>query len=159
MPDGSVTFDPIDMMFRLAGGDGITDFDLCQLRLAAKAWVKSNGEVSMERALKLPTTPEKHRQSQRDRWLVEAIKLLPEYHLPRSEKSNQAVIDRLELEWKEFVCRSAMWRLHRDNGEPPRDTAPFLRCLFFATSLNRGEALGGKQIKRHVGHVFDWKCP
>lgn len=152
MPGGFDLFDPVDMMYRLAAGGGITNSDLSHLQQAAKAWINSSGGVSLERSLRIPATPEKHRQSQRNRWLVEAIKLLPEYHQPRSEKSKQAVVDRLEQEWNEFVARG-MWRAHRDDSDPPSNTPPLSRCLFFATSLNRGKTLEAKQIKRQV-----WTC-
>lgn len=151
-------FDPMGMMARLADGSEITNSDLLHLRNAAKAWMTSSGDIPIERCLRLPQTPEKYRISQRNRHLCEAIKLLPEYHRPRSEKSNQAVIDRLESEWNAFASRG-MWRACRDDSEPPKDASPISRCLFFATSLNRGETLTARQIKRHVGHVFHWKCP
>lgn len=142
--------DPVEMVLRFATGTA-TPSDLKMFGRACRNWIDSNGGLALERCLHLPNTPEKFRLMQRDQWLCEALKLIP-------EKSLQAACNRLDHEWSEFLARG-LWRACRDDPEPPESASPLSRCLFFASRFNRGQNLEAKQIKRVAGHVFTFQCP
>lgn len=150
MQDEGAGVDPVAMIFRFAMGRA-TQSDLKNFGRACRNWIENNGDLALERLLHLPSTPEKFRLMQRDLWLCEAIKLIP-------EKSLMAAGDRLETEWAQFLARG-LWRFCRDDPEPPPTANPLSRCLFFASKFNRGESLEAKQIKRVAGHVFRPRCP
>lgn len=142
--------DPVAMVVRLASGKPNAS-DLVRLSLAARTWIDSNGDIPFERCLRLPTTPNDFRLMQRDQWICQAVKLLP-------EGSAWTASTRLAGEWSEFLARGP-WRLWRDDSDPPADASPLSRCLFYASRHNRGKCIGDKQISRIVGHVFTSKCP
>ncbi len=137
--------DPMDRVARVASGCLLSS-DLKWLSDAFSSWVKADGDIPLERCLHLPTTQTAMRLMKRDRWICEAISLLPEREVwPAST--------RLAAEWNEFIARGP-WRFWRGESDPPADAAPLSRCLFYATSHNRSASVGEKQICRIAGHLF-----
>lgn len=135
-------------VIRLAMGTA-TPADYAHVSRAAKTWLSSNGDVPFERSLRLPTTPDSFRRMQRDRWLCKAAK-----RIPAAGSWNGA--EALLLEWDRFLSRGP-WRDWRDESDPPEWAEPLSRALFYASSFNRGQSLGLRQIWRIARHVFESK--
>jgi hypothetical protein len=125
--------------------------DLKWLADAFGSWLKVDGDIPLERCLHLPTTQNAFRVMKRNQWICDAIALLPDRDL-------WVASTRLATEWNEFIARGP-WRFWRGESDPPADASPLSRCLFYATSHNRGLAVGEKQISRIAGHLFSQKCP
>lgn len=120
--------------------------DLDCMARAMQAWMSGKGDVSLERCLRLPNTPESFRSMERDHWLCEAAK-----HF-KTLGSWPASI-KLADEWAAFISHGP-WRLWRDDCDPPADASSLSRCLFYATRCNRGRSVGERQVNRIIRHTF-----
>jgi hypothetical protein len=141
--------DGVARIVRLASGKASSE-DLRFLGMAARTWIDSDGEITFERCMRLPTTPDAFRCMQRDRWLCEAAGRL-------GGASAWAMSCAVSDQWAVFVARGP-WREWRDDADPPKHASPLSCALFYASHFNRGNSLGARQVHRIVRHVFDSKC-
>lgn len=137
-------YDPWRSCARLADGKA-TVADLAWVGRAFSAFLCGNGTISLERCLRLPSTPTAWRIFHRNTWLCKAAFLI-EGSGPKQ----------LETEWNTFISRG-FWQSWRVDEHPPEYATALNEALFYATRLNRSESLGEKQIDRITRHVFQVK--
>lgn len=118
--------------------------DIERLGRAADAYHAGRGEVSFDRCLGLRGRHESWRIGQRNRWIARAASLMP-----RTVGVEWLPYVKLEETWCAFIA-SGPWRRWRDDACPPKSASALERALFFASTHNRGEHLGAKQIRRIV---------
>jgi hypothetical protein len=129
---------------RAAAGDRSDDV-FTWLTGGLQAWLRADGEVSLERCLRLPRSRDAQRRARRDRALRRAAQLVPRL-------TARATYIALETEWGRFVC-GPLWAAWRDDDEPPAGTSELHRLLFIASREHRSSARGTlvwRQLQRIV---------
>ena len=112
------------------------------IRSGFSAWALCGGEVSLERCLHFPNTPNRVRLVQRNAWIRRAASLM-------KCRSSHAAAAALEAELFRFVTRGR-WAQLQDLKAPPEGLATLTVCLFHIARLNEGETLSSKQIHRVI---------
>lgn len=134
---------PVELAAKLANGDP----DPRVLRWAEEGFAvffRHGGMIPLERCLCLPGA-QGLRLAQRNIWLVQAAKLLPNVHS-------------LAHEYDTFLS-SGPWRAWRGLSAAPDGTSKLRIALFHAAKANNGKSLSVKQIRRIVGHKYTQQCP
>ncbi|MDP3669571.1 MAG: hypothetical protein Q8R69_07775 [Telluria sp.] len=144
----------------IAGADGPDQLKACMRFIDGKptaddvAWIGRGiaaflgdmGSIPLERCLRLPTTHNALRKLRRDEWLRKAASLL-------DVDGSWIGAQKLETEWNKFIDRGP-WQHWRDDESPPPHSSALNEALFYATRLNRSQALGVKHLSRIVGDTF-----
>lgn len=141
--------DPLSRMVRMANGQ-FTPEDRQALQRAFTAYIESDGGLSLERCLHVPTTWKAWRRMKRNYWLCQAAQ-----HIDATGVWTGCVS--LENEWEAFISRGP-WRQWRDDARPPEDASQLSAALFWASRNNQGQALVARQLSRFVRHIFEAKC-
>lgn len=142
--------DALEMIERIAAGDFAPDV-LRRLREGTSAWLLAGGEVSLERCMRLPNTPKRMRQAQRNEWIRRAA-------LMTGEHTSYAAAQKLEEELSRFLSRGP-WLQLRAMPAPPPGLGRMSQALFHVARLNDGDSLSSKQIHRVIRRSFNEKCP
>lgn len=145
---GTSDHDPWKSCARIADGKA-TDADLAWVGRAFSAFLCGNGEIPLERCLRLPSTHTGWRKFHRNTWLCKAASLI-------DVGGSWGGPKQLEIKWNKFISRGP-WQAWRDDEHPPEYATKLNEALFYATRLNRSDSLNVKQISRITGHVFQVK--
>lgn len=141
--------DALEMVQRIAAGDMGPDV-AHWLQHSVSTWLRSGGEVPLERCMHLPNTPKRLQLVRRDAWLIGAAELIP------GSSANQ-VAEELSDHLAAFLSHGP-WRHWRDLQDAPPGASGLRTALFYVAKFNDGEGLSAKQVWRIVGHRFDQKC-
>lgn len=154
-PSSSFSIPPLDecgdgdeslsRLVRMANGMQTRD-DEEFFRSALCSWINSEGQVPLERCMRLPKTTTKIRLAKRNQYLCRAAEEL----LLLSPGDGPGC---LLKNWETFVVRG-QWRNWRDDPEPPKCASPLYEALFYATKLNRGEVVGLRALQIITRSVF-----
>jgi hypothetical protein len=127
-----------------AGAPTAADIDLvCR---AMQARLRSEGEITIDRALRLPSTEGKEVRARRDACLrLAALEL----GAPTAYLASKA----LEVEWRRFRT-SEFWSEHRGPAQPPEHATALQKALFEATVLSKGRTMSARQIQRAITDTF-----
>jgi hypothetical protein len=137
--------DPLKACIRFVDGNP-TAADIAWIGSAFTTFLGDMGAIPLERCLRLPTTHNAMRKLSRDQWLRKAASLL-------DVEGNWVGAQKLEAEWNRFIDRGP-WQHWRDDESPPPLSSELNEALFYATRLNRSQALGVKHLSRIVGDTF-----
>lgn len=143
------TADPLALATRFASGDRSKEV-LDALQAGFVTWARAGGTLSLERALRLPTTPGRARRLQRDFWLRKVADLMGE---PTPWLASVAVVRELD----QFLTRGP-WRVWRDLSAPPTEASELRTALFWLAKSNGGRSITPRQVSRIVGHFLIEKC-
>lgn len=142
--------DPYELAARFVAGD-LSSEVVRPIQSGLQTYLLLGGEVSLERCLHFPNTPNRVRLAQRDAWIRRAASMM-------KGLSSTAVAMALAAELSRFVSRGR-WAQLKHLREPPEGLTKLTVCLFHIARLNDGATLSGKQIHRLIRHDFPEKCP
>ncbi|MDP1649652.1 MAG: hypothetical protein Q8M01_15830 [Rubrivivax sp.] len=125
---------------RLARGE-VDAEALRWMRDGFAAWSRAGGEVSLERCLRLRSTPFQRRVRQRNAWLSELARLVD------AEPGEGPIARRVHGAWESFLSRGP-WRSWRDLDTPPAGAAELHVALYWCSKFNDGDSLS-------VWHIHD----
>jgi hypothetical protein len=141
------TVEPLELARRVASGL----FDATVLDILSRgftAFLNAEGDVPLERCLRIPKSKTRFRLAQRNYWLSEVAKTMEEV-----SSSEWGLAIAVSKEISTFIDRGA-WRHWRQLNDPPAGTSNLRVALFYTAKLNEGKPLSAKQVSRVVGHVF-----
>ena len=132
--------DPLRVATLVAAGEFNNDVrEWLTARFAA--WLNAQGEVPLERCLRLPSTAAKLRQALRDLWLSRLSAAMT------AESSTWLRSVRISTELQSFLQRGP-WLQWRHRTDPPPETDSFRAALFYVARANGGDGLSPRQIHR-----------
>ena len=129
----------VELLLSLIAGN-IGPDTIAWLRRGAATTLRSGADVSLDRALRLPTTPAAWRRFQRDLHLHAAADALQE------TDTHPNLARELTREWNTFVTRGP-WLSWQDAGGPPESASRLRAALFYASRANGGRVLCEKHVK------------
>ena len=141
--ESSLDDEPIELLARVAAGS----FDALALnwvRRGMAVYMRAGGAVQLELCLGLPNTTKRRQLIQRNAWLAEAAK-----HMPNASYWMVAV--ELAAKLDSFLSRGP-WNAWRHLPGPPSDASKLRTALYQVAKANNGKSLSAKQIYRVIGH-------
>lgn len=114
--------------------------DLEWLSAVIARWIRVGGAVSIDRVMRVPTTPKKRMKARRDYWLLEAAKTLP-------TSSSYTLSHSLAREFEVFLTRG-VWHVWRQLEEPPPEASRLRAALFHVARATGGATVSAKTIER-----------
>jgi hypothetical protein len=131
-----------DLADRLARGEP-DDEALRWVCAGFAARSRAGGAVSLERCLRLRSTPFQRRVRQRNAWLSEAARLLA------AEPGEGSIARRVHQALDRFQTRG-LWASWKGQPSPPEGAAALHTALFWTLKLNAGQALS----HWHIGDLL-----
>jgi hypothetical protein len=131
--------DPFDLVERIV--NGVLDADATRwVQRGFLTWIRSDGEIPLERCLHLPRTSKQLQRLRRDDAIRDAGRLL-------DAPTSYALAKEVERELCQFIERGP-WRHWRALGAAPEQSSKLRAALFVAVKCNDGESLSVKQLQR-----------
>lgn len=112
-----------------------------------QALLRSEGAVTLESCLHLPTTTGRMRLARRNAALVDVAALIDDAPTP------WVLANEVSRELDRFL-QSGPWRFWREQAEPPAEASRLRAALFRLAKSNGGRSLSAKQINRILRDAF-----